>query len=85
MLNQLRLNPLSAVQKNDRMATTGLFIQSLNNVLDTQEKQFAAIENHLPESVLFLLFIIALVATLGIGYGCGLGTHRNLFSTTMSL
>ena len=36
-----------------------------------------------PESILFLLFIISLVAVLGVGYGCGLSAHRRLFSTTM--
>lgn len=81
--NQLWSNAISAVQKDDRMATTGLFIQSLNNVIDTQEKRLTAMENHVPESVLFLLFIVALVAALGVGYGCGLSAHRNLVSTTM--
>jgi hypothetical protein len=81
--NQLWSNAISAAQKDDRMSTTGLFIQSLNNVIDTQEKRLAAMENHVPESVLFLLFIVALVATLGVGYGSGLSAHRNLLSTTM--
>lgn len=81
--NQLWSDAISAVQKDDRMATAGLFIQSLNNVIDTQEKRLAAMENHVPESVLLLLFIVGLVAALGVGYGCGLGAHRNLFSTTM--
>jgi hypothetical protein len=81
--NQLWSNAISAVQKDDRMSTTGLFIQSLNNVIDTQEKRLAAMENHVPESVLLLLFIVALVATLGVGYGSGLSAHRNLFTTTM--
>ena len=37
----------------------------------------------MPETVLLLLFIVALVAALSIGYGCGLGAHRHLFSTTL--
>jgi hypothetical protein len=81
--NQLWSNATSAVQKDDRMATTGLFIQSLNNVIDTQAKRLAAMDNHVPESVLLLLFIVALMAMLGVGYGTGLSAHRNLFSTTM--
>ena len=80
---QLWSNAISAVAKDDRMATTGLFIQSLNNVIDDQEKRRAARDNHVPESVLFLLFIVALVAVLGVGYGCGLAAHRNFFSTAM--
>ena len=61
----------------------GLFIQSLNNVIDDQAKRLAAMENHVPESVLLLLFIVALVAALCVGYGCGLSAHRQLFSTTL--
>ncbi len=81
--NKLWSNALGAVTKDDRMTVTGLFIQSLNNVIDTQEKRLAATENHVPEIVLSLLFVVALVAVLGIGYGSGLSAHRNLFSTTM--
>jgi hypothetical protein len=81
--NQLWSKALGAVAKDDRVVITGLFIQSLNNLIDTQEKRLAAMENHVPESVLLLLFIVALVATLAVGYGCGLGAHRSFFSTTM--
>jgi len=81
--NQLWSNAVSAVAKDDREVTTGLFIESLNEVFDSQAKRFAAMENHVPETVLLLLFIVALVAALGVGYGCGLGAHRHLFSTTM--
>jgi hypothetical protein len=79
--NQLWSNAISAVAKDDRVVITGLFIQSLNNVIDDQEKRRAAMENHVPESVLLLLFIVALVAALSIGYGSGLGAHRNFFPT----
>lgn len=37
----------------------------------------------MPESVLLLLFIIATVAALGVGYGSGLGGFRHLFQTTI--
>jgi hypothetical protein len=83
--NQLWSNALGAVQKDDRMVITGLFIPSLNNVIDTQEKRRAATENHVPESVLLLLFVVALVTALCVGYGCGLSAHRQLFSTTLML
>lgn len=33
----------------------------------------------------FLLFIVALVTALCIGYGCDLSAHRQLFSTAMPL
>lgn len=37
----------------------------------------------MPEGVLLLLLIIALVAGVALGYGCGLGGRRHLLSTTM--
>jgi hypothetical protein len=80
---QLWSNAVSAVAKDDREVTTGLFIESLKDVFDSRAKRFAAMDNHVPESVLLLLFIVALVAALSVGYGCGLGAHRHLFSTTM--
>lgn len=72
-----------AVQKDPGPVTTGLFMQSLNEVIDLSEARRAARDNHVPEGVVVLLFSVALMATLGIGYGCGLGQHRNLFSTIM--
>jgi hypothetical protein len=83
--NQLWSNALGVVGKDDRMSTSGLFIQSLNNVIDDHEKRLAAMENHVPESVLLLLFIVALVTSVCVGYGCGLGAHRQFLPTTMML
>lgn len=81
--NQLWSNVQTAIGKDDREVTTGLFIESLNETFDIQVTRRAAMENHVPEIVILLLFIVALVAVLGIGYECGLGGHRHLFTTTM--
>jgi hypothetical protein len=72
-----------AVEKDPREITTGLFIESLNEVIDTEAERLAAKENHIPQSILMLLFSVALMAVLGVGYGCGLARSRHLFSTTM--
>ena len=73
----------AAVEKDDREATTGYFITSLNEVIDLYSARLAATENHVPEIVLLLLFVLASVATATVAYGCGLGGHRHLFATTM--
>ena len=72
-----------AVQKDDRPVTTGLFVQSLNEVIDLHAERFAAMENHVPESVLLLLFLVAMMAAMLMGYGCGLAQRRHLLSTTI--
>lgn len=71
----LRLS--SAIARDDRPVTTGLFQQSLNEAFDLQVDRLAAMENHVPESVLILLVLIALLDAFCIGYGCGLGKNRH--------
>jgi hypothetical protein len=73
----------SVVQKDDRPVTTGLFIQTLNEVIDLHAERIAAMENHVPESVLLLLILVALLAAMLVGYGCGLAKRRHLFSTSI--
>ena len=73
----------SVVSKDDRPVTTGLFIQSLNEVIDLHSARVAAMENHVPEPVLLLLFLVALMTAVLVGYGCGLAKRRHLFSTSI--
>jgi hypothetical protein len=68
-------------EKDPRAVTTGLFIQSLNEVIDLYSKRLTALENHVPEIILVLLCCVALAANGLIGYGCGLGERRNFFVT----
>ena len=81
---QLWSQVAAAVAKDDRETTTGYFITSLNEVIDLHGARRAAMENHVPEGVLLLLFAIALVAAVALGYGCGLGGCRHFLSTTMT-
>jgi len=71
-------------EKEPRAVTIGLFLQSLNEVIDLHNKRLTALENHVPEIILFLLYFVALVATALIGYSCGLGGVRNFFVTVVS-
>jgi uncharacterized membrane protein (Fun14 family) len=74
---------VSVVKKDDRPVTTGLFIPALNEVIDLHAKRVAAMENHVPESVLLLLILVALLAAMLVGYGCGLAKRRHLLSTSI--
>jgi hypothetical protein len=71
-------------EKDPRAVSYGLFLQSLNEVIDLHNKRLTAVENHVPEIILLLLYFVAVVATGLIGYGCGLGEVRNFFVTVVA-
>ena len=82
--NQLWAYGVAMGEKDARAVTTGLFLQSLNETIDLHAKRLTAMENHVPEITLVLLFFVALMATGLIGYGCGLAGLRNFFVTIIS-
>jgi hypothetical protein len=55
---------------------TGLFIQSLNEMIDNQEKRLTAGRNHVPNIVLLALYGITFVAITFTGYAAGLEKRR---------
>lgn len=61
-----------------RSVTTGLFIQSLNEVIDLHSTRLAAMKNRVPETVIYLLFIMAVISLGVVGYASGLVPHRNM-------
>ena len=82
--NQLWALGVVMAEKDARAVTTGLFLQSLNETIDLNAKRITALENHVPEITLVLLFFVAMMATGLIGYGCGLSGIRNFFVTIIS-
>ena len=65
------------VVKDNSMVPTGLFIQTLNEMIDDQEKRLAAFRNRVPNVVLVGLFGIAAIAGGFAGYASGLDPKRN--------
>jgi len=61
--------------------TTGLFIQSLNEMIDLHAKRMTALENYVPETIFMLLYLVSILSMGLVGYGCGLGAYRNLLMT----
>ena len=55
---------------------TGLFIQSLNSMIDDQEKRLAGLRNRVPDIVLLALFAFAAVAGAFAGYASGIEGKR---------
>jgi hypothetical protein len=62
--------------KDNGMVPTGLFIQTLNEMIDNQGKRLAALRGRVPNIVLLSLFAIAAVAGAFAGYASGLEAKR---------
>jgi len=61
-----------AVAATDKgLVPTGLFIQTLNDMIDNQEKRLAALRTKLPNIVLMGLYGIAIIASAFTGYAVG--------------
>lgn len=56
--------------------TTGLYIQSLNEMIDNFGRRDAALNRHVPEVVLLLLYGTFLLAGTIVGYATGIAGHR---------
>ncbi len=66
----------AAASKDSGLVPTGLFIQSLNEMIDDQGKRLSALRNRVPNSVLLTLLAIAAVAGAFAGYASAVDTHR---------
>ena len=63
--------------KNNGMVPTGLFIQSLNEMIDDHEKRLVALVSGVPNIVLIVLYTIAMVASAFAGYAAGVEAQRS--------
>jgi hypothetical protein len=59
------------------MVPTGLYITSLNEMIDDQEKRLAAVRNRIPPVVIWSLYGVAITAVGFTGYGVGLEKQRS--------
>jgi len=66
--------------QDNRAIPTGLFVQTLNDTIDLQAKRLAATRNTVPETVILLLFAVAVATAAIVGYNSGLGNQRHLFA-----
>jgi hypothetical protein len=66
--------------KDTAIVPTGLFIQTLNEMIDSQEKRLTAAFNRVPNIVLIALYGVAAVASAFAGYAAGLEAQRSRLS-----
>lgn len=67
--------------KDPRSVTAGLLVESLNQTFDLESARWAAINAHVPPTVLSVDVLTALLAMSFVGYSFGLGGRRNFFTT----
>jgi hypothetical protein len=76
MQNRLWAYSEQAAAEDPHPATTGLFIQSLNDLIDAYGKRDAALDRSVPETIVLILPGAFLVATAILGYASGVSGHR---------
>lgn len=72
-----------AAEVDPRPVTTGYFIDALNSMIDAHGERNALLQLHVPEVILFLLFIVFIMSGALIGYSSGLGRRRTTIPTMM--
>jgi hypothetical protein len=70
-----------ATELDTNAVRSGLFIESLNDLIDNQGKREAALNRHVPEAVLLLLYATFLMAGSIVGYAAGIAGHRPSLAT----
>jgi hypothetical protein len=69
-------NTIAVAATNQSIVPTGVFIQSLNEMIDNQAKRLAAVSNRVPNIVFLALYGVAIVAFAFVGYANGLEKRR---------
>lgn len=67
---------IQAADENAGPVTSGLFIQSLNEVIDSFGRRIATIDRHVPEAVLLLLSFVFIITGSILGFSIGVTGHR---------
>jgi hypothetical protein len=66
---------MAVAGKNQDLVPTGLFIDTLNRLIDDHQKRLTAFRNHVPNIVLLSLYGVAMVAGAFSGYAGGVGVR----------
>ena len=69
-------NTMALAAKDTGMVPTGLFIQSLNEMIDNQGKRLAALHSRVPNIVFIALYGVAIVAFAFAGYANALAVRH---------
>jgi hypothetical protein len=68
---------VAATAQNPGSITGGLFIQSLNELIDLDETRVTAGRNHIPDSIWMVLYAVTILTMAAMGYQFGLTGERS--------
>jgi len=69
---------VSASRLDPRAVTTGLYIQAVNDMIDSAGRRDAGLRNHVPESVIYVIFAVCLATLAVMGFASGLAGARSV-------
>lgn len=81
LLDEIWALAIQAAADNPNPVTTGLYLQSLNEMIDAFGVRQAALDRHVPEVVLFLLLGTLILTGSLVGYASGITGQRASFAT----
>lgn len=81
--NQIWHNAVLASGKSENKVTTGYFLAALNDAIDAKGMHNAALQLHVPEVILLLLFAVFITTGALMGYSSGLGHARTYIPTIL--
>jgi len=82
-MNALWETAIRAMEYDKNPATTGLYIQSLNQAIDEFGRRDAEVDRHVPDEVLIVLYLTFVVAFLYVGYAAGYSGHRPMMASNV--
>lgn len=77
--NQLWAQAVAATEK-ERSPMTSIYVQSLNQVIDTHATRLLALRSRVPGVIWIVLYLLGFLVMLLIGYQAGLGDSRRSFA-----
>jgi len=77
---QLWARMVTYTQQDPSPVRTGLLVQSMNQAIDLEGARWTALENHVPESVIYINAMVGLLAAILVGYTFGVNGRRNIIS-----
>jgi len=83
LLDELWRMAGKAAELDPSPVVTGYFINSLNDMIDARGERNAILKRHIPEAILFLLFIVFMLSGAIIGYSSGLSLKRAYIPTVI--
>ena len=72
---------VAAAEKDANPTRSGLFISALNEMIDTYAARQMTLDKHLPPIVLYLLFVMLIIAHIVLGYAGGIAKSQPKVAT----